>query len=45
MEFCEILSKFARKIRGDFKISFASRLDFHETQNLNAGYSKTATRD
>ena len=37
MGFCEILARFARKIREDFKISFASRLDFNETQNLNAG--------
>ena len=37
MEFCEILARFVRKIRGGFKISFASRLDFNETQNLNAG--------
>ena len=29
--FCEILARFARKIWGGFKISFASRLDFHET--------------
>ena len=34
MGFCEILARFARKIREDFKISLASCLDFAEMQKF-----------